>query len=415
MIDAIVGEQIKRNAACGAFVLLMMGVTIQSAQAQMTDPVADALLLKSQLQQGWASAVHALADLLKFKSDIILWDTANANNKNNLESAHAMQTAARRAVPTTYSACSVSQATAANAALETMGGAVAQALSNGGGRRPNDPATVAADINADIQDGLAPCTAGQSETSAHQALGCTQKWGGRWERASYLMSALINSFNLPVPPNFIPNKNGVYQQIPIVTSEKYMPFVAAFRLCQRLSPPAPPAPQAIAGRPTASTLDVGFYGDTQSIASLAYDTCMQLLEERMQYGSNTPAAYKDAHTLQALACTADAKNGFTDGDPQYTFADGSTGTCQSDGRSRLQRIFDKTHARSANNYSAIHTSGDDWSDVRRDDSERDTAEDFSFPKLIRDERAELISAIQASRIAPNWNNSSNLATLPVSP
>jgi hypothetical protein len=136
----------------------------------------------------------------------------------------------------------------------------------------------------------------------------------------------------------------------------------------------------------------------QAAASMAYDTCMSLLVERMQYGQNVAPAYKDAFTLQKTGCMADAAIGYIDGDPQYIFADGSTGTCSTDGRSDLQAMHDRAFRNSSASYHAVFTVGLDRQSIGRENASL-PAEQRAFNDHLLEERKLLSNAMEEANDA----------------
>ena len=118
-----------------------------------------------------------------------------------------------------------------------------------------------------------------------------------------------------------------------------------------------------------------------------------LLVERMQYGQNVAAVYRDAYMLQKTGCAADAAIGYIDGDPQYTFADGSAGTCNTDGRSDLQAIHDRAFRNASASYHAVFTVGLDRQSIGRENTSL-PSEQRSFNEHILEER-KLLSAAMA--------------------
>lgn len=350
-------------------------------------------------QTEWATAVEAEGKYLQTKIAAMTADTTNTNERTNVNVATAQRIAVDNDMPTNYSACHIAQGAAAESELGRINAAVSQALANGGANRPSDVVAQIKDIKAGVDNGLAPCSGiSQTESSVHIAMGCTPKWGGRWERADYTEAALFSNLQIPVPPNFVLPTNGVYQQIPVVTSEKYMPFLAALRFCQRISARLPAAPQASNSKLPVDAVKIDAYGDMLAATSAAYETCTSFLVERMQYGNNIASAYSDAHLLQITQCSADATIGYIDGTPSYTFADGSTGTCETDGRSTLQAQHDRAYRNATKAYHAVFTVGLDRQSIGRENASLPT-EQLEFNNRLNDERRLLNSALSQAAAA----------------
>ncbi len=371
-------------------------VEAQTTAMHAWDQIHDVL---KELQTSWSTAITQAGTYLQTMIAEMNTDTASANNRTNVDVATAQNIAVQHDMPKTYSACRIAQSAAASSELSKINASIAQALSNGGASRPTDSSAHAKDIKAGLESGLAPCVGDkQTEASINKALGCTSKWSGRWERADLSPAALFGALQFPVPPNFSLPTNGVYQQIPIPTQEKYMPFVAALRFCQRITSRLPPAPQASNGKLPQDVLLIDAYADMQAAASAAYDTCMTLLSERMQYGQYVNQAYKDAYVLQKVGCTADAAIGYIDGDQKYTFADGTTGTCATDGRSELQAMHDKAFRNASLSYHAVFTVGLDRQSIGRENASL-PQEQRAFNDHIFEERKLLIAAIEQANNA----------------
>jgi hypothetical protein len=402
-------QNLKKRLLCGVACLVVFGepanaydiVSDPIVEAQTTamhawQQIQDAL---KELQTSWAVAITEAGTYLQTKIAVMNTDTASANARTNVDVATAQEIAVQNDMPTAYSPCRIAQSAAASSELLKINAAVAQALSNGGASRPTDPSAHAKDIRAGLESGLAPCIGDkQTESSIGKALGCTARWGGRWERADLTPAAIFSYLQFPVPPNFSLPTNGVYQQVPIPTQEKYMPFVAALRFCQRITSRIPPAPQAVNGKLPQDVLMIDAYGDMQAASGMAYDTCMSLLSERMQYGQNVSPAYRDAFILQKAGCVADAAIGYIDGDPKYTFVDGTTGTCSTDGRSELQAMHDKAFRNATLSYHAVFTVGLDRQSIGRENASL-PIEQRAFNEHIMEERKLLSAAIEQANDA----------------
>jgi hypothetical protein len=353
--------------------------------------------------QAWQAAVDSIGKAAQSQINGFIANNNNANARMNAVAANAMAVGQKYQLPSDYSACNTVKGEAAADEIRTETRVVARALAMGGSQQHADPSSIAADIAAARATGLAPCTPSQSgadtRLSAYQALKCTQKYGGAWEGADTTMQALFTYEQFPVPTDFVKPIPGVPQPIKPATSEKYMPFLAAYSYCRKIGARVPPAPQMKNGL-TLEGQSMAAYDTMVATATAAYAVCMDMLSERMQYGQGMgDIAYQQNHTSQVTKCQTDAIKGVIDGDPQYIFAgNGNTGTCSSDGRSKLQGEYDMAHRDSAKGYYGIYTKGL-TPDALSADLASVAREKIMFEERIDRERDTLMRAIDTANAA----------------
>jgi hypothetical protein len=378
------------------------------AQLAVVDPVNDPISIfqkwMDQADRAFTNACDGIGKAIQNLANAHAADVGNVNTRfSTTEVKTAVEVQEKNQMPDQYSYCKVSQAAAASADMAASMGALAQGLANVGPPL-NGPQTAAQNIKNGLDLGLDPCTnSSDTEYAVNKSLKCTPKYGGAFERADRVVAVLYVGFQFPVPPGYKGPVNGVYAPLDpsIITSEKYMPFAAAYSACMHLANHMPPAPSAPNGTPNSSALAKDAYKDADLKGSSGKSECMMQLAERMQIPSGMSAkAYQDLHTDQATICTADVSIGYINADPQYTFAGGSTGTCQSDGRSTLQRMFDVAWRDQSASYHGVYLAGADRHDILAENRSL-PQEKQAFFHYINEERAALYKAIVASDSAKN--------------
>jgi hypothetical protein len=177
-----------------------------------------------------------------------------------------------------------------------------------------------------------------------------------------------------------------------------MPFVAALSYCQHISAGLPPAPQVAKGNTTPiNAIAAGPYERAEETANQAYSTCMNMLTERLQYGSGLSGAYQTLHQEQADSCTADVKAGYLDEDPQFTFAGANprSGSCQSEGRSALQARRDYDFRGTQQNFFGVVLAGADKNTVISE-TLRARKDMDEFSDYVKKERETLSNSVAAA-------------------
>ena len=352
-----------------------------------------------KLQLGSGFGTLAGGQALQTEAQTNMTDAQIATQHQMVDKATAEKIAADHYMGDNYSACAIAQRSRLTGALESARGAMTLAMVTA--HPAADTASNAKTIASDAQLGLQECSdPNSSEYLTNKSNGCQQKFNGHFEHAADSMDIIFQGYQLPVPPDYNPPKPGVFVPFTQAPSqEKYMPFVAAVRYCQKLMPHPPGSAPGNGKNPSIATLSKPSYDRAVAKANTAYGMCLDLISERMQFGSSMQSgAFRKLHDVQAKLCDTDAKTGYTDGDPQFTYADGSSGSCQSDGRSLLQARHDKAYRQQSKSFAGKYTVGLARADVIRENSSASDAED-NFMRTIGQERMALSQAIAASQVS----------------
>jgi len=378
----------------------------------------------NQHAASWTAAIDVATAWIHEQINFLNLETEAINNRADQEAKQAMEIAEKHSIPKEHDFCA--RARAAKIAQESseLRSAARRAYATLG-FRSNDLAAVASDIKARMELGLVPCNQDQPEASVHIALKCDQNrppWGDAFERADMSSEAIFGYDQFPMPPNYKLPAAGNPIRLPEVryVKEKHMPFVAALSFCQRISERFPAPPQNLEGKATMSDLAVDSHEDAQAAASVAYTTCMSLLEERIMYGDDLEGdKYKLMHDLQAKACDEDVRLGFLDGDPDdpeagrevFVFADGSQGTCKKDGRSEVKFFKDYAFRLKSRSFESkyLSTFSAELAQAKEDEALRDSR--FLYRDYIKGERELLSNALAQAAMVKMPKSTSDIGSM----
>ena len=378
--------------------------------------INDVLDAQFGVQQEGAIGGEAITAL----SDQVMTDTIDANARTNTLALTDEWIAVNNMLPpnglggasaTYYSKCAVTQSARAKSDLRNLEASAKHMLVRAAGNRPSGPDAVSADLKARMALGLAPCTMKTDpDAQTGKALGCgnaAPSWGDEYEGADLTKSALFDTLQFPVPPNYMKQIRGTYQSLPMVTDAKYMPYVAAYSYCQHLTPRRSAAPMAATAD---AVMAAENYSDLASKSNEALDQCMDLLEERSQYpSSGAPGSkYVDMYTDQYTQCVDDAYNGIIDTAGKGNASDPSD--CKANGRSALQAMHDAAYRTESAGYSAGYLAGADRPTLMGEERAA-LADEASFDAYVQHEKTLLNQAIASTQSSPAGVNTSPLSTI----
>jgi hypothetical protein len=414
-----------------AFVLFLAGTQSVHAQMVTDSPTEDANFIQQlahnvaqvaqwyhdNVQKAVDAKIKVMTEWMRAHLEKHITDVKSVNDRNNANANAVANALAPMMDPSSRSACQIYQAAqnalTVNASTLSMGGAMMRA----GANRPNTPAMAAQEAKNAMNDGLTPCSNSQEQDSKNfQQLGCTPKWGGAYEGADQSSEALFGGENadagavygLPVPPEFKNNlSTNVYQPVPVVTQQKYMPFVAAYSYCQKLNPKRSQIP--VSSQATVGTMAVLDKNNADAPRGLAYDMCMTFLAERMQYGAElTDPVFANFHTQQVKLCERHYKKHWLDNTPNPTTPGLSDySACGTNGRSQLQTMYDLAHRDAYASYQQIYLDGASV-DMKLNLEAAVTEQQQNFDALIIAERTALAAATGASNTSPSGPTGSTL-------